>query len=128
MGDVCRICQAAYASGVKEDIAAHKAAHVRLANGGMPLEVREFLKGFGWAVAHNDGGVDRLKGKYGPEIGKLAVVYSWWARARSNGCATTDFDKFMNAHLAFADAMVGGDSDAVRTAAAGIKTWEQFAG
>src|SRR6185312_6467534 len=89
----CRICRGGFVDSLPEDRAEHRKEHKRLAEGGAPLVVREFLKKFGWAVAHNDGGLDRLKGENSPEDGKLAVVYSWWMRARLNGCAPSDFDQ-----------------------------------
>jgi hypothetical protein len=94
----------------------------------MPLAGREFLKTFGWAVAHNDGGLDRAKAQFDAEDGTLAVVYSWWMRARLAGCPASDFERFMSAHFAFADAMVSNDPDESRQAGEGIRPWERFAG
>ena len=86
------------------------------------------MKSFGWAVAHNDGGLDRLKSDIDPEIGKLSVAYSWWNRARANDCPKSDFDAYMKAHLAFIDALVENDPANIRQAELGIKRWEKYAG
>lgn len=124
----CRICQYQFVPSVPEDRAEHRKIHKGLAQGGMPRKVREFLKGFGWAVAHNDGGIDRQKGQYDPAVGKLAVAYSWWSRARSAGCPEKDFDAYMAAHLKFIEALVTNDAAQICSAEAGIKQWEVFAG
>lgn len=125
---VCRICRGSYVDSVESDRTAHREEHKRLAQGGMPRAGREFLKTFGWAVAHNDGGLERAKGQFDAEDGKLAVVYSWWMRARLAGCPAADFDRFMAAHFTFADATVGNDPDELHHADQVIKPWERFAG
>lgn len=124
----CRICGVLFVPSDPNDRAIHKKAHLDLARGGMPQMVRDFSKAFGWAVAHNDGGLDRLKGRYDPELGKLVVAFSWWSRARSNGASEKDFDVFMSAHLRFADALVANDQKQVDDAARAIKPWERYAG
>ena len=67
-----------------------------------------------------------MKGDYDPELGKLVVAFSWWSRALSNGVPEKDFDRYMDAHLAFADSLVSGIGQAEARAA--IQKWERFAG
>ncbi len=122
----CRICGLLYVPTLKEDRKIHAAMHKRYARGSQPRKVREFSKSFGWAVAFNDGGLDRIKGDYDPELGKLVVAFSWWSRALENGVPESDFDHYMDAHLAFADSLVSGVGRA--EAGAAIKKWERFAG
>jgi len=122
----CRICGLTYDQSSASDRGLHKAEHNKLAKGVMPLRIREFLKSFGWAVAHDDGGLDRLQGRHDPDVGKLAVVFSWWSRARGQGVPEKDFDRYMTAHLAFADAMVTGEN--LAAAGQAIKEWERYAG
>ena len=124
----CRICGLQFVPDLEEDREIHKSEHRRLVWGGLPLQVRELLKEFGWAVAHNDGGIDRLKGKWKPEIGKRAVVFSWWTRAVSRGVPENDFERFMAAHFAFVDAMVSGEEVRIKEAAKHVKPWEGYAG
>lgn len=126
--DVCRICRGSFVDSLAEDRAAHREEHKKLAQGGMPLAVREFLKMFGWAVAHNDGGIERAKDQVDSETGKLAVAYSWWIRAHLSGCPVSDFDPFMKAHLTFIDSMVSNDKGAISKASKAIEPWERFAG
>ncbi len=122
----CRICGLLYVPSLEEDRKTHAARHKKLARGSQPQMVRDFSKAFGWAVAFNDGGLDRLKTDYDPELGKLVVVYSWWSRALANGVPEKDFDLYMNAHLTFADSLVSSVGEA--EARTGIKKWEQYAG
>lgn len=121
----CRICGMLYDSSDADDKKYHAAEHKKLASGLQPRKVRDFSKAFGWAVAHNDGGVERLKNQ-DPELGKLVVVYSWWNRALQNGVPTKDFDAYMNAHLAFADSLVSGEGEI--EARAGIAKWGRYDG
>jgi hypothetical protein len=124
----CRVCGLNFVPSVPDDEALHKQTHSDLSRGGMPQPVRDFLKAFGWAVAYNDGGIDRLKDQYDPELGKLSVAYVYWNRARSNGALERDFDAFMSAHLKFADASISKDAHQWRVASEAIKPWEKFAG
>jgi hypothetical protein len=102
----------------------HEAMHRTIICGGMPLEVREFLKGFGWAVAHSDKNFHLQREKWAPEIGKRAVVFAWWTRALANGVPENDCDAFMEAHFAFVDARVDGNETALAKATEGIKRWK----
>lgn len=127
-GAYCRICGLHYAPDSPEDQNTHRTEHQKLVQGALPLEVREFLKALGWAVAHNDGGFDRQKGAWSQEIGKIAVVFAWWTRARANGIGDDQFDDYMAAHLAYVDAMVAHDEDQLAAARARIEPWQRFAG
>jgi len=127
----CRVCGLMYDPSDEGDIKNHKTIHKKLASGVQPRKVREFSKAFGWAVACNDGGLDRLKSDYinsDPEIGKLAIAFSWWSRALDYGVPVKDFDSYMDAHLKFIDALASKNGDKERNARLGIKKWERFAG
>ncbi|HLM83461.1 MAG TPA: hypothetical protein VK302_22885 [Terriglobales bacterium] len=124
----CRICGLHFAPSEPEDKTLHRKTHVDLARGGVPQKVRDFSKAFGWAVAHNDGGLERLKDRYDSELGKLVVAYSWWSRARSNGAQERDFDAYMTAHLKYVDALVSDDAEQIKASEKAIQPWEQFAG
>lgn len=122
----CRICGLLYVPSLEEDRQTHAAIHKKYARGSQPQKVRDFSKAFGWAVAFNDGGLDRMKDHYDPELGKLVVAFSWWSRALSNGVPEKDFDRYMDAHLAFADSLVSGAGQVEARAA--IQKWERYAG
>src|SRR5881296_3696794 len=57
-GAECRICGLRFVPGSQEDEQAHKAEHQSIIRGGLPIDVREFMKTFGWAMAHKDGGLE----------------------------------------------------------------------
>ena len=97
----------------------------------LPIGVREFIKTFGWAVAFNDGGIERLKERLNEEdreTAKRTVVFAYWTRALSYGVPENDFEQFMEAYFAFVDAKVAGDETEMETAMAAIKRWEKYAG
>ncbi len=124
----CRICSLNFVPDSEEDRKIHALEHQRLLCGGLPLRVREVLKSVGWAVVHNDGGFDRLKEQWTAEIGKRAVIFSWWTRAVSNGVPKDEFERFMEAHFAFVDAEVSGDETLIAARSEAIKPWERYAG
>ena len=124
----CRICGLNFVPDSEEDRDIHEREHRKIICGGMPLKVREFLKAFGWAVAHNDGGIERQKDKWSQEAGKRAVVFAWWTRALSHGIPENDCERFMAAHFAFVDAMVSYDEEEINKAQKAIKPWEKYAG
>lgn len=70
--------------------------------------------------------MQRLNDHFDPEAGKLAVAFSWWSRARTRGAPEKDFDRFMLAHLAYAEALVTGEKFA--EAGNAIKEWGKYAG
>jgi hypothetical protein len=124
----CRICGLHLVPSDPGDKILHRKRHTDLARGGVPQKIRDFSKAFGWAVAHNNGGLEKLKDRYDPELGKLVVAYSWWSRARSNGAPERDFDAYMTAYLKYVDALVSDDAEQIIASAKAIQPWEQFAG
>ncbi|MCY0853094.1 hypothetical protein OMK73_04010 [Cupriavidus sp. D39] len=123
----CRVCRMNFVTSVPEDVRAHRAEHNELAKGGLPKVVREMLKGFGWAVAHNDGGLQRLR-DYEPEDGKLSVAYGWWSRAVLAGVAITEFDDYMAAHLRLIDSIVDNTDAPGTPQRRAVERWEGYAG
>ncbi|WKA64173.1 hypothetical protein [Pectobacterium aroidearum] len=77
--------------------------------------VREFSKSFGWAIAYNNGGIERIENDFDPDLGKLVGVCSWWSRVLENGVSQQNFDAYMSAHLTFADSLVSGNGVAEKT-------------
>ncbi|MDE8755401.1 hypothetical protein PZA22_13010 [Pectobacterium polaris] len=122
----CRICGLTYDPSYPYDVKIHIDKHKKLVKGIQPRMVREFSKYFGWAIAYNDGGIERIENDFDPELGKLVVVFSWWSRALENGVSQKDFDAYMDAHLKFADSLVSGNG--VAEARIAIKKWEIYAG
>ncbi|WP_276742361.1 hypothetical protein [Pantoea septica] len=121
----CLICGSSYADDDVDDRKLHADRHKKLAKGVLPLHIREFMKQAGYAVAHNDGGLERMKNE-DAELAKLAIAYSWWHRALDYGVPTKDFDAYMKAHLQFADSIVSGVN--TKKARLAIQKWSQYAG
>jgi hypothetical protein len=126
----CRICELVYVPDSPEDKERHEHEHRVLMCGGLPLNVREFLKDFGWGVAFNDGGFERHKEHWinETETAKRAVVFAYWGRALTNGIPENDFNSFMDAQFMFVDAMVARDTVKLERAQEAIKRWEKYAG
>ncbi|MCA8050737.1 hypothetical protein LGM95_29645 [Burkholderia arboris] len=124
----CRICRMTFVTSETDDVRAHKSEHKALAKGALPKVVREMLKGFGWAIAHSDGGLERLKDHYSAEDGTLAVAYAWWSRALLRGVSTAEFDEYMAAHIHYADALANRGVISIEDAGRAIKRWEGYAG
>jgi len=122
----CRICGLNFLPELEEDRERHQFEHFRIICGGLPYEVREFLKSAGWAAAECEDGVQGDKARRDQEIAKRAVVFAWWARAISNGIPENDFEPFMAAHLAFVDATVSGDEEQIEAADAAMARWQKY--
>lgn len=130
-GAICRICGLSFVIDSPDDQVRHEFEHRCLIDGGLPLEVREFLKGFGWAVAFNDGGVNRLMEHLNAEkqeTAKRAVAFAYWTRAVSNGVPKTEFEDYMIAHFGFVDAKVARDGAAIEKALHAIQPWGKYGG
>jgi hypothetical protein len=125
----CRVCGLNFVPELREDQERHEDEHRRIICGGIPYEVREFLKAFGWAVASNEkGGLQAQEGMWTSEIGKRAMVFAWWTRALSNGIPENDCDQYMAAQFAYVDALVSGDEEAIERANEASKRWRKYGG
>ncbi|MBK0002747.1 hypothetical protein IBT46_16035 [Erwinia sp. S38] len=51
----CNFCGLAYVEDDADDRKIHADEHKKIANGVLPYKVREFIKAYDFAVAHNDG-------------------------------------------------------------------------
>ena len=124
----CRICGLNFLPELAEDNERHQHEHRKIICGSVPYEIREFLKSFGWAVAHGEADANVPSGKWTPEIGKRAVVFAWWTRAVSNGIPENDFEPYMAAQFAFVDATVSGDEIAIAKADHLLERWQKYGG
>ena len=129
----CRICGYEFVAGLAEDEERHKQRHEQLKKGALPVDVREFMKDFGWAIAFNDGRVDE-EGRFCPnrrwnsETGKRVVAFALWARARDNGIPESEFEEYMTAQLLHIDALASNDEIAIEFAELGVKSWDEYGG
>jgi len=124
-GQKCRICGLNYLTGSPDDSVQHREAHQQILRGGLPLGVRELLKSAGYElIAGNTVGQQQANG----ELGKLAVVFGWWTRARANGIPDSELNDFFAAHLALLDARQDDDENEIEDAHKTMKRWEKYAG
>jgi len=56
----------------------------------------------------------------------IGLSYKWFEKMGKNSVPEKDFDRYMDAHLAFADSLVSG-VDQIEARAA-IQKWERYAG
>lgn len=56
----------------------------------------------------------------------IGLRYKWFEKMGKNSVPEKDFDRYMDAHLAFADSLVSG-VDQIEARAA-IQKWERYAG
>ncbi len=124
----CRICGLNFLPELAEDNERHEHEHRKIICGSVPYEIREFLKSFGWAIAHGEANANVPRGHWTPEIGKRAVVFAYWTRAVSNGIPENDFEPYMAAQFAFVDAIVSGDEIAIKNADYLLERWPKYGG
>ncbi len=107
----CRICGLKFLPELEEDRERHELEHLRILSGGLPYDIREFIKKTAWQAAKCEDGVQGDEGRRQQEIAKRTVAFAYWARATSNGIPENDFEPYMAAILAFVDASIAGDEE-----------------
>lgn len=122
----CRICGLKFLPELEEDREHHEHEHRRILAGGLPYDIREFIKKAGWAAAKCEDGVQGDAARRAQEIAKRAVVFSYWSRAIANGIPENDLEAYMAAHFAFVDATVAGDEVQVAEANDAISRWYKY--
>ena len=122
----CRICGLIFDPEVGEDQESQQQEHWRIICGGLPYDIREFLKQAGHAAVNDKPRFGDERAKQRAELGKRAVAFAWWARAVANGIPENFFEPYMAAHLAYLDATVSGDHDEIENTAAPLKRWDKY--
>ena len=124
----CRICGFKFVPGQEEegDAELHQNEHWKIICGGLPYDIREFLKKAAWQAAECEDGVQGDYARRQQEIAKRAVAFSYWARAISNGIPENEFEAYMAAHLAFADASASDDKKQREEASAVMNRWRKY--
>jgi hypothetical protein len=120
----CRICGLMFLPEVEEDRERHEYEHRRIIFGGLPYEVREFMKSAAW---------DALRGKEVLDEGtreraKRTLVFAWWMRAVSNGIPENDFQAYMEAQFARLDAEIDDDKEALQRTEGIMDRWQKYGG
>jgi len=122
----CRICGLKFLPNLEEDRQLHEQEHWRIICGGLPYEIREFIKRAAWDVLRHRQATDNDYARTQREIAKRAVVFAWWAKAVSNGIPENQFEAYMAGHLAFMDATISGDREQIEDANDLIACWQKY--
>src|SRR5207244_3025857 len=104
----CRICGFKFLPDVEEDRELHEQKHWEIICGGLPYDIREFVKRAAWDTLS-----DKRASEKQQEIAKRAIAFASWARAISNGIPENFFEPYMAAQLAYIDASVSGDEEQI---------------
>ena len=114
-----------FVTGNPDDSEQHREMHAEILRGGLPLEIRELLKSAGYATLAGQAlGCQTFE----TEAGKLAVVFGWWTRAKSNGIPDSELNDFFAAHLSFLDGRETQNEEEIEEARVKMKRWEKYAG
>ena len=122
----CRICGLKFLPELEEDQEQHGLEHLRILSGGLPYDLREFIKRAAWQAAECEDGVQGDSGRRQQEIAKRTVAFSYWARAISNGIPENEFEPYMAAILAFVDATIAEDEDQIDEANDALVRWRKY--
>jgi len=122
----CRICGLKFLPNLEEDRDLHEQKHRQIICGGLPYEIREFIKRAAWDILRDKRPPQTEHDKREQEIATRAIAFAWWARAISKGIPENDFEPFMAAHLAYIDASVSGDEEQLDEAEEVISRWYKY--
>jgi zinc-finger of acetyl-transferase ESCO len=120
----CRICGFMFMPNEDEDRERHEQVHRQIIFGGLPYDVREFIKRAAWDVLRGDEVWDEQT----RERAKRALVFAWWMRAVANGIPENDFQTYMEAQFEQLDAELDDDQEALHRSEGKMKRWQQYGG
>jgi len=121
----CRICGLNFLPELEEDRELHEREHLKILAGGLPYEIREFLKQAGWEIIKNE---DLRETPARVERAKRAVAFAYWARAISNSIPENELQPYMAAQFAWIDAIAARDEDEIKRTAEATKRWVKYGG
>ena len=119
----CRICGLNFLPELQEDRERHEREHLRVLAGGLPYEVREFLKKVAWEVIDNE---DLRETPDSIERAKRALAFAYWSRAISNSIPENELQPYMSAHFAWLDATAAGDEGVIEKTSEALKRWNKY--
>jgi hypothetical protein len=122
----CRICGLNFLPELEEDRERHEHEHRRIIWGGLPYDIREFIKRAAWEAAECPDGVEGDDARRAQEIAKRTVAFAHWARAASNGIPENDFEPCMSATLALVDATIADDEEKIDEANEALSRWREY--
>jgi len=119
----CRICGLNFLPELEEDRERHEREHLNVLAGGIPYDVREFMKKAAWEVLDNE---DLLETSESLERAKRALAFAYWSRAISNSIPENELKPYMADHFAWLDAIAAGEQDEVDRKAEALKKWNKY--
>jgi len=119
----CRICGLNFLPELQEDRERHEREHLKVLAGGLPYEVREFLKKVAWEVIDNE---DLRESPESIERAKRALAFAYWSRAISNSIPENEWQPYMSAHFAWLDATAAGDEGEIEKTSEALKRWNKY--
>ncbi len=119
----CRICGFNYLPELEEDRDRHEREHLKILSGGLPYEIREFLKRTGWEIIKNG---DMRETPKTLETAKRAVAFAYWARAISNSIPENELQPYMAAHFAWLDAIAARDEEEIQRTSEATTRWNKY--
>src|SRR3954468_7354819 len=119
----CRIFGLNFLPELQEDRERHEREHLKVLAGGLPYEVREFLKKAAGEVIDNE---DLRESPESLESAKRALAFAYWSRAIANSIPENELQPYMAAHFAWLDATAAGDEEEIKKASEALKRWNKY--
>ena len=108
---------------LQEDREGHEREHLKVLAGGLPYEVREFIKKAAWEVIDNE---DLRESPESLERAKRALAFAYWSRATSNSIPENELQPYMSAHFAWLDARAARDEGKIKKTSEALKRWNKY--
>jgi hypothetical protein len=119
----CRICGLNFMPELQEDRERHEREHLNVLAGGLPYDVREFIKKAAWKILDNE---DLRESAESLERAKRALAFAYWSRAISNSIPENELQPYMAAYFAWLDARGAHDEEAIERTAEALKRWNKY--
>ena len=119
----CRICGLNFLPELEEDRELHEREHLKVLAGGLPYEIREFLKEAAWKIIDNE---DLWESPASLERAKRALAFAYWARAIANSIPENELKPYMAAHFAWLDATAAGDEAEIEKTTEAMKRYNRY--
>src|SRR5256885_13187947 len=119
----CRICGLNFLPELEEDRERHEREHLNVLAGGLPYDVREFIKQAAWEVLDNE---DLRETSERLERAKRALAFAYWSRAISNSIPENELKQYMADTFAWLDAIAAHDEEAIERTAEALKKWNRY--
>src|SRR6267142_801234 len=121
----CRICGLNFLPELEEDRELHEQEHLNVLAGGIPYEVREFMKKAAWEVLDNE---DLRETPESLERAKRALAFAYWARAISNSIPENELKPYMADTFAWLDAIAARDEEENQRTSEATTRWNKYGG